>query len=243
MTTKLLKILKSKLFRPGIIGLLINPFYLVRISIYKAIKKNAHELQGMTLDFGCGDKPYEHLFTVQKYVGIDVQQVGHDHESEPVDVYYDGKVIPFGNGYFDSCFSSQVFEHIFELENSLKEIHRVLKPDGTCLFIAPFVWDEHEVPFDFGRYSSFGLAYLLEKNGFQILKQEKDSHFAEVLAQLLCLYIYNILDTKNRYLNTLLCTIFIFPFTVLGLIIKYLAPRNSKLYFNNVFVVKKVLPS
>lgn len=239
MTDKLIKLLKKYLFKPGIIGLLINPFYLVRLSIYKAIKRNSSAISGTVLDFGCGDKPYEHLFNAEKYVGIDVKQAGHDHEKEPVDVYYDGKAIPFAKEHFDSCFSSQVFEHIFDLENSLQEIHRVLKPNGTCLFIVPFVWDEHEIPYDFGRYSSFGIVHVLKKNGFNIIKQEKDSHFAEVLMQLFCLYLYNILDTKNKYLNTLLNIPFIFPFTLLGLVLKNITPRNYGLYFNNVIVAQK----
>ena len=37
----------------------------------------------------------------------------------------------------------------------------------------PFVWDEHEQPYDFARYSSFGIKSLLEKHGFHVQKQMK----------------------------------------------------------------------
>ena len=37
-----------------------------------------------------------------------------------------------------------------------------------------------------------------------LLKHKKDSHFVEVLVQLWCLYLYDILQTKNRYVNILL---------------------------------------
>ena len=157
------KLYKYLIFRPTILGLFINPFYFVRSSIYRSIKKNAHELSGKILDFGCGNKPYQHLFKYEKYIGIDIKQDGHNHKEEPIDIYYDGKNIPFKNEHFNSCFSSQVFEHVFDLEYSLREIHRVLKPNGKCLFIVPFVWDEHEAPYDFARYSSFGLIHLLKK--------------------------------------------------------------------------------
>lgn len=226
-------------FRPGILSLLINSSYLVRSSIYKAIKKNVEVISGVVLDFGSGSKPYEHLFKTEEYIGLDVQQEGHSHEKEQVDVFYDGKNIPFEKEHFDCCFSSQVFEHVFDLDHSLQEIHRVLKPNGTCLFLVPFVWNEHEIPYDFARYSSFGLVHLLEKNGFSIVKQEKDSNFVEVIVQLWCLYLYNAIHTKNRYVNVLSSIIFIFPFTVLGLVLKMILPRNDSLYFNNVIVAKK----
>lgn len=240
MVNYLIKSYKKICFSPNILGLFLNPFYFVRTSIYRSVKRNAHELNGKILDFGCGNKPYRHLFKYEKYIGIDIDHGGHNHEEEPIDVYYDGKTIPFKNEYFDSCFSSQVFEHIFDLEHSLKEIHRVLKPNGKCLLIVPFIWDEHEIPYDFARYSSFGLIYLLEKSGFKIIKHEKDSHFVEVLAQLWCLYLYDILQTKNRYISVLINIFFISPFILMGWVLKTIAPRNYNLYFNNVVIAQKI---
>ena len=46
------------------------------------------------LDFGCGQKPYESLFSVEEYVGLDIEVSGHDHTNSKVDTYYDGKNIP-----------------------------------------------------------------------------------------------------------------------------------------------------
>jgi hypothetical protein len=39
-------------------------------------------------------KAYQHLFVnAKKYVGLDMENEGHSHEKEDVDVYYDGKTI------------------------------------------------------------------------------------------------------------------------------------------------------
>ncbi len=236
---KLVSIYKKEQFKPSLLGLFINPFYFVRLSIYKGIKRNAGYLAGELLDFGCGSKAYKDLFTVKKYIGLDVEQSGHPHTQESIDVFYDGRDIPFPDASFDSCFSSQVFEHVFDLEYSLKEINRILKPGGKCLFVVPFVWDEHEIPYDFARYSSFGLKYLLEKHNFAITKHEKDSHFFEVLIQLWCLYIYNLFHTKSNNLNLLFTLIFISPFNILGKLLSFIAPRNMGLYHNNIFLVEK----
>ena len=61
----------------------------------------------------------------------------------------------------------------------------------------------------------------------------------EVLVQLWCLYLYDILQTKNRYVNVLLNIPIISPFILMGLILKTIAPRNYNLYFNNVVIVQK----
>jgi SAM-dependent methyltransferase len=152
MLHSLNRVYKQQSFNPGLIGMFFNPFYFIRKRIYQSIASFAPALEGKLLDFGCGSKAYKSLFTVDEYIGLDVEQSGHSHENEEVDVYYDGKVIPFEDDSFDACFSSEVFEHVFDLEDSLKEIYRVLKPGGKGLFVVPFVWDEHEVPYDFGRY-------------------------------------------------------------------------------------------
>lgn len=45
--------------------------------------------------------------------------------------------IPFADNYFDFVFSSSVLEHIPERETALKEMQRVLKPQGRLIMIVP----------------------------------------------------------------------------------------------------------
>ena len=149
------------------------PAYLTRNRLLKGIREYSSELKGVLLDFGCGSKPYQSLFTVKKYIGLDFENPGHPHMNEQIDIFYDGEKIPFPNEYFDSVFSSEVFEHVFNLENILKEINRVMKVNGKILITCPFAISEHESPHDFARYSSFAIRYLFEKSGFQIIKQSK----------------------------------------------------------------------
>lgn len=238
---KLLSLYKKETFDPGFIGIFINPFYFIRKGLVNGIRRNSNRLNGKLLDFGCGSKPYKNLFNAVSYIGVDVINRGHPHEKEPIDVYYDGKGLPFKDEVFDSVFSSEVFEHIFNLEDVLYELKRVLKKDGLALFTVPFVWDEHEVPYDFGRYSSFGIKYLLEKNGFQIINLEKSTKFLETVFQLWNLYLYYKLYTKNKYLNILINILFIAPFTILGILISGVLPNNKSLYHNNIVLAKRVL--
>jgi SAM-dependent methyltransferase len=191
------------------------------------------------LDFGCGAKPYKNLFQVEQYIGVDIRNKAHLHDKEPVDIYYDGNKLPFRDEQFDSVFSSEVFEHVFNLDEILLEIKRVVKKNGTVLFTVPFVWDEHEIPYDFGRYSEFGIRHVLRKAGFEVIKIQKDTHFIEVLFQLWNLYLYYKLTTKNKYVNIFLNILFISPFTMLGIIVSKILPKNFNLYHNNVILAKK----
>lgn len=221
-----------------------HPFFLIRKGIKNKIEALSTKLTGKILDFGCGAKPYAGYFThADEYIGLDIEKSGHAHEDEQIDVYYDGKRIPFEENHFDAVFSSEVFEHVFNLEEVLPEIHRVLKPGGKLLFTCPFAWPEHEVPYDFARYSSFGMKAIIERQGFTIIEQHKTGHFFEVVMQYIILYIFYFLPKRPSFLYYSLHQLFILPAILFTLFISLILPGKMKrkdLYFNNVLLVEKV---
>ena len=103
----------------------------------------------------------------------------------------------------------------------------------------PFVWDEHEIPYDFGRYSSYGIKFLLKKNGFEIIKLKKSTKYLETVFQLWNLYIYYTLHTNNKYLNIIIDILLISPFTIIGIILSAVLPNKNTLYHNNIILAKK----
>lgn len=50
---------------------------------------------------------------------------------------YDGRNIPFPDQTFDVVYSSNVLEHVVELDELQAEIRRVLKPAGHCVHLMP----------------------------------------------------------------------------------------------------------
>lgn len=48
-----------------------------------------------------------------------------------------------------------------------RDIHGVLRPNGTLYLTAPQGWGEHQLPHDYFRCTSFGLRYLFQKAGFE----------------------------------------------------------------------------
>jgi SAM-dependent methyltransferase len=228
-----------QLFFPGVFSLFFHPFWLIRRNLLMHIRNLAPQLSGQLMDYGCGAKPYQSLFKVERYVGVDMENPGHSHEQEEVDVFYDGKTLPFDSSTFDSVFASEVLEHVFEPDNALREIHRVMKPGGKILLTVPFVWNEHEIPNDYGRYTSFGLNYLLEKNGFTILEMRKSGSFISVLHQLQALYFFRRIERLPPYFRIALMPFLTAPFQFTGWWVSAVLPKDESLYFNLIVLAEK----
>lgn len=231
--------LLQQFFRPGLIGFFINPFFLGRSAMYINVKKYSKFVSGKTLDVGSGSKPYIGLFDkVTSYIGMDIEQSGHKHQREYIDVFYDGETFPFEENTFDSLVFFEVLEHVFNPDTFFKQISKVVKPGGNCLVTIPFIWGEHEQPYDFARYSSFGLKHMFDKHGFEIVEHKKYLTDFRLIFLLINSYLYT---TFKKYLPGYLAWGLIIPFSfvnnLLGLI-SYVLPQNNDLYFGNIYVLK-----
>jgi SAM-dependent methyltransferase len=232
----------SKAFNPP----LRNTYYFIRRGLLKKIYQYSDELSGDILDFGCGSKPYKSLFkNAITYTGLDFENIGHPHSNEQIDVFYDGKTLPFENEKFDSVFASEVFEHVFNLEEIIPELHRVMKVGGKILITCPFVWNEHEVPHDYARYTQFALENLLKKNGFEIIVIDKSGDFYMTLHQLKMVYISNELLPsipiigKIKFIRTNIQPLIIFTRNAWFKIVHNIMPKRYDLYLNNIVLAKK----
>ncbi len=66
---------------------------------------------------------------------------------------YDGNKLPFEDASFDVVFTYQVLEHVIDLEKSVREILRILKPEGFAYLHCPNydrTYEEHYM-FEFGK--------------------------------------------------------------------------------------------
>lgn len=139
--------------------------YLVYHYLFRDIRKVIREFgRGDVLDVGCGNKPYLPLFEgIQSYTGCDVVQSSR----QLVDVICPATELKFGDKLFDTVFSTQVLEHVNDHQLAFSEIHRVLKPGGYFIFSVPFTWELHEEPYDYFRFTKYGIRFLMEKYGFE----------------------------------------------------------------------------
>lgn len=238
MIKELKKIIHKNQFDPSPIAIFFNPFFIARRGLLRSIKELGKEINGKTLDVGCGTKPYQNYFCSSEYIGLEIEST-INRKIKQADYFYDGKNFPFVNQEFDSVVTNQVLEHVFNPDEFLGEINRVLKTHGKLLLTVPFVWDEHEQPYDYARYSSYGLKFLLEKYGFQIIKQKKSVNDLGVIFQLINAYLYKI--THELPLLRKFTTITIMAFiNLVGILFSPLAPKNDDLYLDNIILAKKV---
>jgi SAM-dependent methyltransferase len=145
---------------------------------------------GRLIDIGCGIKPYSGLarpFTTE-HIGLDHE--GSIHRKDKVDLVGTAYSIPAPPDSFDTALCTAVLEHLEEPESAIRECHRVLKPGGIAIYSVPFIWHLHEEPRDFFRFSKYGLRYLFEKSGFQILELKSLAGFWVTFGQLFVYYLY-----------------------------------------------------
>lgn len=231
----------QQLFKPTFISFCINPFFWGRAAIYLSVKKFAPNISGKTVDVGSGSKPYKDLFkNVTEYIGLDIEQSGHNHQTSDIDVFYDGKTFPFENNSIDSLVFFEVLEHVFNPDEFLSEIARVVNPGGKCVVTIPFLWGEHEQPYDFARYSSFGLNHLFNQHGLEIIEHKKYLSDFRIFPLLVNSYIYTM---SKKFLPGLVAWVVIIPFSFInnltGLLL-YLLPKNEEMYFGNIYVLKNI---
>jgi hypothetical protein len=103
----------------------------------------------------------------------------------------------------------------------------------------PFAWDEHEQPYDFGRYSSFGLKALLERNGFEVVAQRKTCADFRAITQLWSGFLYKITRSRYRFLKAISQVFLIAPLNLMGGVLALILPRNQDLYLDNLVLARR----
>lgn len=240
MMQQLKAIYRRQMFFPGRLGIFVNPFYFARAGLSDAMTEFAPKLTGRLLDVGCGSKPYRALFTVDAYIGLDIDSAV-SRKRGIADHFYDGNAFPFDDGTFDSALCNQVLEHVFNPDEFLGEIARVLKPGGKLLLTVPFVWDEHEQPYDYARYSSFGLRALMEKQGFRVVCHKKLGADPSILFQLANAYLFKVTQGLPKIINLLITATVMSFINLSGLLARRLLPGNPDLYLDHVVLAEKSL--
>ncbi|MCP4650959.1 MAG: methyltransferase domain-containing protein [PVC group bacterium] len=117
--------------------------------LYRLIKENLKNIrQSFVLDVGCrrGDdmQVIGGLGKEVIVVGLDVElsvlkEAAHKFSSDnrKIVLQSNGCSLPFQDESFDVVSSSEVIEHIDDINAFLKEIHRILKPEGVFVITTP----------------------------------------------------------------------------------------------------------
>jgi SAM-dependent methyltransferase len=157
------------------------------IGIDEAMREFAVKVDSsaLVLDVGCGDRPYEQHFSHCRYVGLDVSPAKWPsvYEKRP-DVAYDGLNLPFASNTIDHVICTEVLEHCLDPDGLLRQIHRVMKTDGCLFLTVPFMWAQHNLPFDFRRYTMEGIRKQVEGAHFRVTAMDKLTRGRDALNQI-----------------------------------------------------------
>jgi len=221
------QIIEDLFFRPSWYSIFLNPYFISRRSLYYQVKKFAQIVppNSKILDVGCGNKPYRKLFQYSSYQGIDIEGGGHTDQEKTVDKFFDGLHIPFPDNQFEVILCTQVLEHTPEPAKLLSEVARTLKTDGRVFITTPFVWNEHEIPYDFCRFTRYGLEQLLTQSGLKISSLTQTTGIFGVLGQIFSAFAFESLTFRSTTIKTILSIFILGPIQIISLFLDWLTNK------------------
>ncbi len=200
--------------------LLLTYIFINRKLLRDVVREFGVRLRDKLLDVGCGRQQYRRFLGCQRYVGIE-----WNSEYRPT-VAANVLRIPFRDGAFDCAVCTELLEHVPEPGQCLEEIHRVVKPGGLVLVTAPMTTHIHSESYDFYRYTRYGLCYLLNKHGFEILDFRRIGGVVSVIGargiNLTCEWLTEKLD---RVLPARVRHVLLLPFSASASLLFYVLGR------------------
>ncbi len=146
------------------------------------------------LDAGAGEQPFKKYCQHLDYVAQDFAQYDPNKLSAglqmanwdygDLDIVSDITEIPVPDKSFDALLSTEVFEHIVNPIEAVKEFSRILRKGGYLLITAPFCSLTHFAPYHF--YSGFNRYFyekVLAEEGFEKIEITSNGNYFEYLAQ------------------------------------------------------------
>jgi SAM-dependent methyltransferase len=116
----------------------------------------------VALDAGAGEARHKRYFTRGLYLALDSGAGDPKWDYSRLDVRGDLEHLPLKTAAVDTILCMVVLEHTRAPRRVLGEFARVLKEGGSLHLVVPFLWEEHQAPHDYLRFTRYGIRMLLE---------------------------------------------------------------------------------
>ena len=127
------------------------------------------------MDLGCGDGNTLDYFRRKsqgvRWVGIDIEKSPEVESRTRTDGEFhtfNGIHIPFDDNHFDLIYCNQVFEHVRHPIDLLKEVNRVLRPNGYFVGSTSHLEPYHS--YSLWNYTPYGFCLLIEEIGLHVVE-------------------------------------------------------------------------
>ena len=122
-------------------------------------------INGKTIDLGAknGKASYYRFFNLKN---SEINYVDINPSESNVLILDLEKNLPINEKSYDSVIAINLFEHIFNIQNLIEEIYRILDDKGKLIGSTPFMKEYHSDPFDYYRYTQDFYKKAFEKVGF-----------------------------------------------------------------------------
>ena len=172
-------------------------------NLERILKFCRDKIQGRVLDVGCGDGFFSsqilQRFNLKNVYGLDISSKAVDlaRLKHPEINFQQSALnhIPEETNSIDSITMIEVIEHLVDIEGTLKELFRVMKPGGILLIattdfnwlkqviIAIFFFEKYFYPTNphIRFFKKSTLADILSKNGFSIIKYAWNGDYLKIM--------------------------------------------------------------
>ncbi|PZQ43932.1 MAG: hypothetical protein DI551_11170 [Micavibrio aeruginosavorus] len=147
------------------------------------------------LNVGSGGEVFRHLRAIKN---ANLIQTDIDPDRKPDIVADVCNMHMFEDNSIDCVFMVEVLEHVKTPQKGIDEVYRVLKPGGKLYLSTPFIFPLHDEPYDFYRYTKYGLTHMLAAF-HPVSMKERNDYYSSILV----LFARGIINTDRmqRYVG------------------------------------------
>lgn len=148
-----------------------------RYLLQKFVSKHASAFNGNVLDIGGGSGRYKGYFShVGNYKNLDPD------ETVKPDIHASVEQVPLNDSSVDCIICTQVLGDVWNLQQAVSEIKRILKPGGLLLVTEALHAELHDEPYDYWRFTPHTYKKLFE-DAFDIIELEPRGGYYSQAAQ------------------------------------------------------------
>jgi SAM-dependent methyltransferase len=205
-------------------------------SLWRAAKgPTADYSEGLVLDAGSGRGSWKDVIErAATRESVDIAPKAGEHVTWVADLTAMPQV---PTDRYDTAVCHQVLEHVTDPGAAAGELWRVLKPGGVLVVSVPHLSRQHELPYDYFRFTPGGLRQLLTAAGFQLVSVRPYGG--------LCTFVHHQFSTllleasAILYPLHLICAVLNAPFSVLSATVDRLLDRSGLLANGVIAVARK----